>query len=215
MVEAALWYENEREGLGADFSFEVDKVVARIIENRSSFKRENWGRVWRWSNASRMASTSSTRPARSRYLACFISIGIRTRGNSGVEVHAPNHALQWPDASHSPLSRTNGRSLGKIRMESDQGQTESSEARVSFSDTATGRQARTGMDLALYPSPTSCRRTIASLTVLGADGRDLRLCSVPPLNGEALDRPPRPRRDRGRLPSPHRAEYHSRPCAHS
>jgi hypothetical protein len=33
VIEAALWYEAEREGLGEDFSSEVDKTVARVAAN--------------------------------------------------------------------------------------------------------------------------------------------------------------------------------------
>jgi hypothetical protein len=43
MIEAGLWYENEREGLGADFSFEVDKIVARIVENPLQFQEREPG----------------------------------------------------------------------------------------------------------------------------------------------------------------------------
>jgi hypothetical protein len=43
MVEAALWYENEREGLGAEFSLEVDKIVARIVENPLQFQERQSG----------------------------------------------------------------------------------------------------------------------------------------------------------------------------
>ncbi len=28
IIEAALWYENEREGFGAEFSLEVERAVA-------------------------------------------------------------------------------------------------------------------------------------------------------------------------------------------
>jgi hypothetical protein len=43
MIEAALWYENEREGLGAEFSVEVDKTVARIAENPLQFQEKEPG----------------------------------------------------------------------------------------------------------------------------------------------------------------------------
>lgn len=43
MVEAALWYENERDGLGSEFSFEVDKVVGRIAENPLAFQERELG----------------------------------------------------------------------------------------------------------------------------------------------------------------------------
>ena len=38
IIEAALWYENEREGFGAKFSLEVERSVARIAENQLLFQ---------------------------------------------------------------------------------------------------------------------------------------------------------------------------------
>jgi plasmid stabilization system protein ParE len=43
VIEAALWYEDEREGLGADFSSEVDKTVARIADNPLQFQEKESG----------------------------------------------------------------------------------------------------------------------------------------------------------------------------
>jgi plasmid stabilization system protein ParE len=41
IIEAALWYENEREGFGAEFSLEVEKAVARIAENPLMFQERS------------------------------------------------------------------------------------------------------------------------------------------------------------------------------
>ncbi len=43
IIEVALWYENERAGLGAEFSDEVEKVVARIAENPLMFQERDLG----------------------------------------------------------------------------------------------------------------------------------------------------------------------------
>jgi plasmid stabilization system protein ParE len=43
IIEAALWYENEREGFGAEFSFEVERSVARIAENPLMFQEREMG----------------------------------------------------------------------------------------------------------------------------------------------------------------------------
>jgi plasmid stabilization system protein ParE len=43
IIEAALWYENEREGFGAEFSLEVERAVARITENPLMFQEREVG----------------------------------------------------------------------------------------------------------------------------------------------------------------------------
>ena len=43
IIEAALWYENEREGFGAEFSLEVERAVARIAENPLMFQEREVG----------------------------------------------------------------------------------------------------------------------------------------------------------------------------
>ena len=37
IIEAAQWYEGEREGLGADFAAEVDKAIAWLAERALTF----------------------------------------------------------------------------------------------------------------------------------------------------------------------------------
>ena len=43
IVEIAVWYENEREGLGAEFSIDIEKAVARISENARAFRARDEG----------------------------------------------------------------------------------------------------------------------------------------------------------------------------
>ena len=43
IIEAALWYENEREGFGVEFSLEVERAVARIAENPLMFPEREVG----------------------------------------------------------------------------------------------------------------------------------------------------------------------------
>lgn len=43
IIEAALWYENERAGLGAEFSLEVEQAVARIAEAPLAFREREIG----------------------------------------------------------------------------------------------------------------------------------------------------------------------------
>jgi hypothetical protein len=43
IVEATLWYEAEREGLGVEFSADLDRTVARIAENPLQFAEKEWG----------------------------------------------------------------------------------------------------------------------------------------------------------------------------
>jgi plasmid stabilization system protein ParE len=43
IIEAALWYESEREGFGAKFSHEVERAVARIAENPRIFQEREVG----------------------------------------------------------------------------------------------------------------------------------------------------------------------------
>jgi toxin ParE1/3/4 len=43
IIEAVLWYENEREGLGAEFSLAVERLVARIADNPLTFQEREVG----------------------------------------------------------------------------------------------------------------------------------------------------------------------------
>ena len=43
VIEVAMWYENEREGLGLEFSREVDNTVGRIAENPLLFQEREPG----------------------------------------------------------------------------------------------------------------------------------------------------------------------------
>jgi plasmid stabilization system protein ParE len=40
LVAAAIWYDEQREGLGAEFLNAIDEVLAAIAESPSSFPRE-------------------------------------------------------------------------------------------------------------------------------------------------------------------------------
>jgi plasmid stabilization system protein ParE len=81
IIEAALWYENEREGFGAEFSLEVERAVARIAENPLMFQEREWGCAWQRSVASPTVCTSSTSSTRSYYLASSIFIAIPRFGS--------------------------------------------------------------------------------------------------------------------------------------
>jgi toxin ParE1/3/4 len=43
IIEVALWYENEREGLGAEFTIDIEKATKRIAENPQAFRMRDEG----------------------------------------------------------------------------------------------------------------------------------------------------------------------------
>ena len=109
IIEAALWYENEREGFGVEFSLEVERAVARIAENQLMFQEREVG--MRMAKVGRFPTVciSSTSSTRSYYLASSILIAIPRFGSIGGEV-PPSKPLQRspsaPSAERQIVGRT-------------------------------------------------------------------------------------------------------------
>lgn len=57
IVEAALWYEGQREGLGLAFSHEIERTVGRVAEAPLTFRErelvEPKAARWAWSRGCR------------------------------------------------------------------------------------------------------------------------------------------------------------------